>query len=636
MLDKKLEKRPCLTRALNMWKVLSVLLLLLLSNMALAQVSASLNRTTLYEGDTVLLTLERNSLDGSAAPDLSPLSKDFEVLGTGSGTQVQIINGHRSDKRQWHVTLRPLHMGTLAIPPIQIGKERTQPLSVSVIETPQSAATASGAGLFLESHVESKDVYLQQQIRYVTRLYYRVPLLQGQLSDPVVADAVVERLGEDKKYTTQRNGSDYNVIERSYAIFPEKSGELRIPPVRFQGEVEAPQQAQRQRRSPGGSFMDDFFGRDPFDDPFFNSLRHSGEAVALKSQGATVKVKPQPGGYTGRYWIPAASLTLEDSWLDAMPSFKVGEPVTRTITVTAKGLTASQLPDIELPTPPGVSLYAEKPVTESRTDGDWVYAITRITATYVPKREGMQSVPEVKIDWWNTQTQKQETATLQAWKVPVAHGELAEEPAAAPQDSAAPDQAAETRQATSSPAGGSESSDQASGMTENGTDSVDWRWVMGGLGLLLLAAMAWYLQKWRIQKRKRLSSQGSLDSSNNSGRQAASATRVSAVDITRATRALESACEENDPHRSARALLDLAALQWQKRGKSEPSSLGALAGELRQGSDLVMALDAVLYGNSSSQWQGDALFTAVKAGMLEPSSGEDERVGEALPPLYPQ
>ena len=60
-------------------------------------------------------------------------------------------------------------------------------------------------------------------------------------------DAVVERLGEDRRFSASLGDQTYQVIERDYAIFPEKSGELYIPPVQFRGRVASGDPTARRR-----------------------------------------------------------------------------------------------------------------------------------------------------------------------------------------------------------------------------------------------------------------------------------------------------------------------------------------------------------------------------------------------------
>ena len=58
---------------------------------------------------------------------------------------------------------------------------------------------------------------------YTVRLYRRVDVAQAELSEPELADAVIEKLGEDSNYNTVVNGVSYLVTERKYAIFLRKA-----------------------------------------------------------------------------------------------------------------------------------------------------------------------------------------------------------------------------------------------------------------------------------------------------------------------------------------------------------------------------------------------------------------------------
>src|SRR5690606_32102717 len=81
---------------------------------AAAAVRAWLDRDSVVLGETVTLNVEGDS--AGVAPDFSVLARDFELLGTSSGTQVQIVNGQRSLVALRAVALRPLRAGTVTIP----------------------------------------------------------------------------------------------------------------------------------------------------------------------------------------------------------------------------------------------------------------------------------------------------------------------------------------------------------------------------------------------------------------------------------------------------------------------------------------------------------------------------------------
>ena len=65
---------------------------LLVSTPALAIFNAGINRTTIADYETFELTL-RSDTNSSAAPELKPLEKDFDIIGTRQSRQMRIING---------------------------------------------------------------------------------------------------------------------------------------------------------------------------------------------------------------------------------------------------------------------------------------------------------------------------------------------------------------------------------------------------------------------------------------------------------------------------------------------------------------------------------------------------------------
>src|SRR6185312_11070612 len=111
---------------------------------------AYLDRDRATSGDTVTLNIE-GAAALSGAPDLSPLQKDFDVLGTSSSSKVQIVNGVSHSTTQLGIALR-------------IGNRQTQPLGLQVTTGAAGALGHSGDPAFLEAGVDSSAPYVGQQI----------------------------------------------------------------------------------------------------------------------------------------------------------------------------------------------------------------------------------------------------------------------------------------------------------------------------------------------------------------------------------------------------------------------------------------------------------------------------------------
>jgi len=607
-------------------QLLAILLMCLFFQTAEANVSASLDHNPATEGDQIVLTIRQDGPGTGSKPDLKPLQQDFEILGNNQSSQVSIINGRRSDLTAWSISLLPRHLGTIHIGPIHIGKEQTAPLTLEVKQASAWQSTTSTPQLFLEMSTDrAKDShYVQQEIPVTVRLFYRNRLQQGTLDSPKPDNTVVERLGDDKQYSTVRKTQQYNVIERHYAIFPEKSGSFTIPPIVFRGRISVPQAPNQRGQGFHAPFGQAFPGNNLFaNDPFFannffrdNPFGTPGKPVAVRSNSLTLVIKPRPQSYTGDAWLPAQSVTLQDSWAKQLPEFRVGDPVSRTITIQAKGLEASQIPPLELPQPPGFRLYTNPAIASTRTDGNNVYGSSKRTYTYIPEQAGRLVVPEYRLNWWNTRRKKQDQTLLEKWQLSV----LA--------STAAP-----TLRATTP----TTATDSSSTLVPEpqATTEIDLktrhRWLNILLLIILAAGIVWLL--WRhgaklLQLTSRASSPG-----HKIIRNAASNNPATAKPHT-LRRSVKKACEQNDPQATADALLALAADHWPD---TPPRSLGTLAKRLDQGSVEILTLEHALYAATGTAWKGDALWQVLKHGFNNCGTAKPKRYSRGiLPPLYPE
>ena len=585
-------------------RLLTVFLTAMLPGNALAGVQAHLDRNQVYAGDPVTLIIESVGKT-SGEPDLSPLNKNFRVSGSSTSTRVSIINGRRSDRTTWTIQLEPRQRGKIPIPSIKVGSEQTRALEVEITDMPEQLAADLSGHAFLEVAADTGDqaVYVQQQIPYTVRLYYDSTVQQGDFNSPQPEHGVVEQLGEDKRYTVTRNEQRYNVIERHYAISAEKSGPFRIPATTFQGTMAAEQHSGRFPSSVQDPFLQRFFGNSVFSVP--------GKPLRIHSKAITVNVKPRPTAAVDP-WLPAETIKLQDSWAETPPLFHAGEPVSRTITLQAKGLTAPQLPELQLEQPERVRLYPETPERESRTDGEKVYGISKQTFTYIAEKAGSITIPKVEVDWWNTRNDQAETTRLPEWQIKVQPGvpdSQAEMPAVAETIKTDPAEFLSTVEDLSGAAG-----------SGSGKENRLRTWWSAAGVLLLVVILLSALRKLQHSKARRKPGLPRHE-------QAANKPDLKAI-----MRGLEKSTASNDAHSAAAALLKLAKAQWPD---NPPRNLGTLATRLNRGYTEIMVLDRVLYAAENANWEGAALWQSVKDG-LQARSVETASTDDGLDPLYPQ
>ncbi|VAW79279.1 hypothetical protein MNBD_GAMMA13-1167 [hydrothermal vent metagenome] len=426
------------------------------------------------------------------------------------------------------------------------------------------------------SPVEGKR-YVQQQVLYTSRLFYRMPLTGGRFSPPVAEDAVVETLGDKRQYRVTLGGHRYQVAEQRYAIFPERSGRLNIAPIEFSGTtaltggaLHSREQVAIQQILQRGGIINSRVIRGG-----------AGVAIEIKSEALQLDIEPRPGHYTGVDWLPGQTLTLQDSWTESPPLLQVGEPVVRTLTLEAKGLEASQLPVIELLESDVLRIYPERVQLSNRSDGDWIYGRSELNFTYVATHGGKLSLPAVQVDWWDSINHKQMRTRLPALEIEV-QGAGAE---------------------SAMPMPGTEGADSQGRM---------FRVIIAALVLLgLWAAVVW------VHKR----------------RTAAVGNSEQIDPLAASHAALQAACEQADPQAAARALLDWAAATWPDK---PPRSLGVLASRVEQGRQAIQVLESTLYSADSRSWQSGALWAAFTVGLqAAPVADRRESVDSSVPALYP-
>lgn len=359
---------------------------MMIASLARAEVSATVDRTRASTSDLITLTVRHSGTTTSERPDFSALEEDFDIVDQShrSSTSTTIANGRQTTERHvdWILTLRPKRQGELTIPPIQLAGERTQPITIESVAGSRADESRGNRTVFFETSVDTESTYVQAQILYTVKLYYTASISGDFPSPPKLEDAVIETVESERRYESIINNRRYYVLEKRYAIFPQRSGELTIPGESFIGN-----------RGRGGLFT-------------------QRERVSAASEPHTIEVKPRPDSFPGNHWLPAKGLELSESWSRNPPEFVVGEPVNRTVAIKARGVAASALPLFEELSLENAKTYRDPADTDTSVDRDGVVASRSITVGIVPTEAGSLRLPEIRIPWWNTGTDSLEEAVI--------------------------------------------------------------------------------------------------------------------------------------------------------------------------------------------------------------------------------
>ncbi|TQV80275.1 BatD family protein [Aliikangiella coralliicola] len=388
-------KRPKIK--LSMIKFLA-LFLLLVSNTVSAKLTQTIDRTDISAGETFVLDIQ---IDGetNVQPDLSLIPSSFTIVSNSQYQHTQIVNGSRSAIKGWKIKLKTLQTGKVTIPSITVGNESTKPIVLTIKDSSdQLDLNGQSKAIFLEAEVDQEDAYVQQQIIYTISLYRSVNTHYASLTEPTAENSIVEKLGDDVQFEKMINNRRYIVTKRKYAIFPQQSGNLLISPVSFTADVN--DNSQRRRSV------------------FLNSTR----PVSITTKPINLAVKPKPASASNP-WLPAQNVILADKWTPTTNELKVGEPVTWTLLMTVQGLSESQLPELSLPTIDGLQLYPDTPQKERQIDGKGIMGQRIEKYAVIPSKEGTITIPEIKLNWWDTVNNVQKTAILPSKTFNVLAGE---------------------------------------------------------------------------------------------------------------------------------------------------------------------------------------------------------------------
>ncbi len=538
-----------------------------------AAVTATVSSTSIPYGETIQLRLQR---DGSAdtQPDLNPLKKDFDILGSGSGTNVEIINGHISSKAQMTVLLSPRRSGKIRIPALQWGSGQSAPIELDVGASSGPGDKQSGGAehVFLTTNLEPKQPYVQAAVVLTVRLYADQPLYQATLDFPASADVIVKQLGHDKASNETKNGRNYQVIERKYLLFAQKSGKISLAGPVLDAEIAD--------------------GSDPFGSMFksLGAMMNQTRPLHFDARTIEMEVLPRPSSISP--WLPAQKVTLEETWGQNKTGIHAGEPLSRHLHIAALGLTGEQLPDPDalISLPDGIKAYPDQAGIADSPEGNTVMGSRDQNIALIAEHAGHYVLPAVKLIWWDTASNIKREAMLP---------EEALDILPAPGGATPPPHEPQHQVKLKTPA-----------LPEKTASS--WQWFSLALVLLwLVTLMVWWYSRRNAVPVKQADKE------------------PEAIPAGSAFKAFDQACRANDPHAARKHLLTWAGATWRE---DPPLGLNELSRRMKDAkvADALRQLDRACY--TGKAWLGEdlALFMSEK-----PVQKKASKSGFALPELYP-
>jgi len=568
-------------------------ILLFISQMiSAATLTARVSQKQITMGSTFNLVLSFDGKQNGLEPNWQVLQKDFQMLGSGTSTSLNIINGKSTSKTQWVAILVSKHQGKVTVPAISLGQYHSQPVTIDVLPAGKINTSGKARSVFLQGNISSNRAYIGSQLVYTVKLYADKPVLSGSLNFPKIKNAQVRQLGQDSNYQDYYNGVDYRVLKRQYLITPRKSGRIIINSPIFTGQVVSSKQ--NNNNTP--------FGFTPIMGVDSQTIRAIAPQIILN-------IQPKPKSFTGRWWLPSNQVTLTQRWSGSPRRMKVGQPVTLTLTLKANGLTGNQLPNIRPLNIEGANSYPDRVKHRTRQTATGIVGSSQQSIAIVPTKTGMIEIPAIKVPWWNIQRGQMAYAQLPEQSFRVA-------------PAAVSNTVSQTSQQIQSAISKEPSPKTTPLPTQNKQEFSPWLWLVLGLVLLwLLSLIAWRMHVRRLRKEDNIEPKKSHSE------------KAPVMPTTKETeKELKRSCDNNDPIAAKKALLNWASTQCPQKQFSSLSDIANHYVVSEKLTDAIWALDRTLYASDNKSWQGQELWEAItKIGEKSDASKKEE----GLPPLYP-
>ena len=564
----------------------SVLLgiLMIYTNLSLADVSAWVDKNPVVVGEMFNFHIEAKNVDEPEEPDLSGI-RSLQVINRSMQNQTSIVGTSITRTVKWTYVMLAPSSGNYLIPALQVGNEATSPIILKAVESSQNNNNQS---VRLEVDVSPKNVYPQQQVLIRLRVIRTGLELENESLTPFAIDGTqIEKLNQ-KSFSNVKNGKRQLITEISYVLLPDKSGTILLPQVRYQGDEILGGNSQRK------------FGN------FGNFFQQRGRRIFSNSEAQTIKVKELPSGFKG-WWLPATKLELEEKWLPENLEFRVGEPVTRILTVRAKGVFGNQIPELSFEIPDKMKAYADQPLIETDKTKDGLEGSRVEKWAVIPGRAGTIKLPEVSVYWWDVQQDKTRIAVIPAKMIEVL-----------PANNEIPDSLVNQDKLTEKDKDTVLVSEKPISTTDN--QSSFWK------ALAIVFAILWSatILLWLLYKNKNAAKDIENVVNNK---------RNQAHEIKSATKNVENALITGEAEIIQDALLKWAGSLWSENPPLGIEQIGERIPELKNG---IKSLNSLLYGNQDKEDSLEDLQKKFCRLSLTAKKNDENIRYSQLTPMYPE
>ncbi|MFG1345816.1 BatD family protein [Xanthobacter autotrophicus DSM 431] len=567
-------------------------------------------------GDTFDLNLGLVDGDSVEPPNVTPLTRDFDILDRRKGTMTAPVDGREVPITIWRLTLAPKHAGRLTIPPLtvagQTSEAQTLLVNPGVVRGPADNAPAS---VSLEA-ANAGPYFVLSEVPVRLRIYQRVGSpLSGQFVPGVpVADGLpLLPQSRWRSYPRTFGGQNYVVRELPYVLRPQRDGTVTVGPV----DVVIDQQG----------------GQAP---------------TTLTSNALEIPVQPRPPQVQG-WFLPARAVRLNRAWITSLDRAKVGSALMYLVTLQVVGTSPRQMPPIDIPDVGGARQYPTAIPPQPKLIDGMRAVISAQRVSIVPTRPGPLTLPAISIPWWNTATQQVETAVLPEETITIAPSDVEAEPLALrqPSDRPAPagpaasgDSAASRREVSGAKAAGGTIADTAPEAPAGGGLRIPAQlmalvqgslreafYAVAGGAVLVLVVLLLVRRRGAGPVRPPTVVRKTAPDPRRTSPSPSRVVAASKTDAKDLVRAVQEACRKGDA-----VAAHAAYLAWHRRACGQTR---ALKPSTPQMTAALAEIGQHLYAGTAGGWNGRAFQRAFTAEQKAWTRGPGRPAASRLAPLYP-
>lgn len=235
------------------------------------------------------------------------------------------------------------------------------------------------------NHIKTRGAYVQGQIHLSIQLVSPTTFEKLNLKLPIMEDVRVFTLQKPSTRKVNTYALDGYVYETKIALFPQKSGLLRIPPIIVSGAIARG--------------------------------RGKREAFTEVHPEIVIPIKPMDANYGPVWWLVADNVMMTQTWSSALDTLKAGDTVRRTINLTVAGATVEQLPNFEHDERAGYAVVGTEVSSKTKLTGEGVIAELEQSWDLRIETEDVVTISPIRLYFWNPRVGAQAVATLPSRRI---------------------------------------------------------------------------------------------------------------------------------------------------------------------------------------------------------------------------